>query len=274
MLAFGFGQISEAIKNSGFNVFLLFYYNQVLGISATATSIALAIALIFDAISDPIAGSVSDKLQTRWGRRHPLIFFAAFPLALTFYLLFNPPELSQAGSVAWLLIFAILVRASMTFYHVPHLALGAELATDYDQRSTLYGFSTFFALMGGAAFLPLSYRLFFPTTEEFNPALLNQDAYGAWSVFAGVIMIFAILVCVYGTRHEIPRLRDRVGPVRAKFGGMQLLVEVRQIFANQSFRAIFFGMDNDPLDTSFKYCTDCWAKNRICLGKNIQSIYF
>lgn len=79
MFSFGFGQLAEAIKNSGFNVFLLFYYNQVLGVSATLTSVALAIALMFDAVSDPLVGSFSDKLRTRYGRRHPLILLAALP---------------------------------------------------------------------------------------------------------------------------------------------------------------------------------------------------
>ena len=244
MFAYGFGQISEAIKNTGFNIFLLFYYNQVLQVSATATSIALAIALVFDAITDPLAGSLSDKTRTRWGRRHPFILFSAIPLAITFYLLFNPPAgLSDFGNVIWLLTFAVLVRAAMTFYHIPHLALGAEMAEDYNQRSTMYAFNTFCGFLGGAMFLPLSYRLFFPTTEEFNPALLNQAAYSPWALFAGGIMIFAIVVCVVGTAKQIPRMREKSSkPPQEKFGPARLLVEMRQAFRNRSFRAIFFGM--------------------------------
>ncbi|MBA58004.1 MAG: hypothetical protein CMQ40_02410 [Gammaproteobacteria bacterium] len=243
MISYGTGQIAEAIKNSGFNVFLLFYYNQVLGISATATSIALAIALVFDAFTDPLAGSLSDKYNSRWGQRHPFIFFSAFPLALTFFLLFNPPgDLGEFGLVLWLGVFAILVRASMTFYHVPHLALGAELAEDYDQRSTLYSFSVFLGYMGGAIFVPLSYRVFFPTTQEFNPALLNEDAYFFWSLFAGVLMILAIFICVYGTRSEIPRLRSRTNKNLAKFDFSRLYKELSDAFSNSSFQAIFFGM--------------------------------
>lgn len=127
MMTYGFGQIAEAIKNQGFGVFLLFYYNQVLYVSATGTSIALAVALVFDAVTDPIAGSLSDKLRSVWGRRHPFILISAFPLAVTFYFLFNPPEdLSEFEYIMWLGVFAVLVRASMTFYHVPHLALGAD----------------------------------------------------------------------------------------------------------------------------------------------------
>lgn len=243
MLAYGAGQIAEAVKNTGFNVFLLFYYNQVLHVSATGTSIVLAIALIFDAVSDPVAGGLSDKFRSRWGRRHPFILFAAFPLAITFIALFNPPEgLSELGYLVWLGVFAVLVRASMTFYHIPHLALGAEMAQDYNQRSTLYAFSTFFAFMGGAMFLPLSYRLFFPTSEEFNPALLNQAAYLPWTLLAAVIIIVAIFVCVLGTASEIPRLREREVAPRFRFGLRQLIREVGDAFTNRSFRASFFGM--------------------------------
>ncbi len=243
MVAYGFGQVAEAIKNTGFSVFLLFYYNQVLQVPATGISIALAVALIFDAITDPLAGGLSDKVRTRWGRRHPFILFSAIPLAVTFYLLFNPPQgLSEAGLVAWLLIFAVLVRAAMTFYHIPHMALGAELARDYNQRSTMYAFNTLFGFLGGAMFIPLSYRLFFPTTEEFNPALLNHAAYTPWSLFAGGLMIFAIVVCVLGTKSEIPRLRELATPALRRFGFRALLTEVMDAFTNKSFRSIFIGM--------------------------------
>lgn len=243
MLAYGFGQVAESIKNQGFNVFLLFYYNQVLQVSATGSAIALAIALIFDAVTDPVAGSLSDKLHSRWGRRHPFILFSAVPLAISFYLLFNPPVgLSELTYVIWLAVFAILVRGSLTFYHVPHLALGAEMARDYDQRSTMYALSTFFGFLGAVVFIPISYRVFFPTTEAFNPGLLNQGAYSSWAIFAGATMIFAVLVCVIGTRHEIPRLRRAQNISVDRFSMFRMLGEVKEVFKNHSFFVLFFGM--------------------------------
>jgi GPH family glycoside/pentoside/hexuronide:cation symporter len=244
MVSYGFGQVAESTKNTGFNIFLLFYYNQVLHVSATGTSIALAVALVFDAFTDPLAGSLSDKARTRWGRRHPFILLSALPLAATFYFLFNPPVgLSEIGNLFWLVTFAVLVRAAMTFYHVPHLALGAEMARDYNQRSSMYAFNTFFGFLGGALFVPISYRLFFPTTEEFNPGLLNHDAYSEWALFAGGVMIFSILVCVLGTAKEIPRLREEsTAPSREKFSVPQMLIELMEAFRNKSFRAVFFGM--------------------------------
>jgi Na+/melibiose symporter-like transporter len=150
--------------------------------------------------------------------------------------------LSELTYIIWLVVFAILVRGSLTFYHVSHLALGAEMAQDYDQRSTMYAFSTFFRTMGAVAFIPLSYRVFFPTTEAFNPGLLNQGAYSSWAIFAGAIMIFAVLVCVIGTCHEIPRLRKTLNISINRFSMFRTLLEVRGIFKNKSFSALFFGM--------------------------------
>jgi len=63
-LFWGIGQVGEGVKNSAFNSFLLFYYNQILGVSATLTAVALAVAVLFDAISDPLAGSISDRFQS------------------------------------------------------------------------------------------------------------------------------------------------------------------------------------------------------------------
>ena len=132
MFAYGLGQAAEGVKNQAFNVFLLFYYQQVIGIPGTLAGLALGIAMVFDAITDPVAGVISDRVRTRWGRRHPFMFFSAFPLVICFVALFSPPDgLEEFGHFIWLTAFAILVRGALTFYYVPHLALGAELAQDY-----------------------------------------------------------------------------------------------------------------------------------------------
>jgi glycoside/pentoside/hexuronide:cation symporter, GPH family len=241
MVSFGIGQTAEGISNAAFNTFVLFYYQQVVGVSGTLTGIALGIALCFDAVTDPLAGAVSDKFRTRWGRRHPFMLVAAIPLAFAFYFLFNPPGgLDEFGSFLWLTLFAVLVRGCMTFYHIPHLALGAEMARDYNQRSTLYAFSTLFSIVGGALTGFLAYRLFFPTTPEFNPGLLNPAGYVNFATTFGIAMSIAILACVWGTRKEIPHLRQ---PVQiAPFGILRLVKEIAQVFQNRSFRALFFGM--------------------------------
>ncbi len=241
MIAFGVGQAAEGIKNTAFNTFLLFFYQQVVGVSGTLTGIALGIALCFDAITDPIAGTISDKANTRWGRRHPFMLAAALPLAVSFYCLFSPPAaLTEFESFLWLTLFAVLVRGSLTFFHIPHLALGADLARDYTQRSTIFAFSTLFSAIGGAFTGFFAYRLFFPTTPEYNPGLLNPGGYVGFGATFGIAMAIAILTCFLGTFREIPHLRRAVRVER--FGLLKLGRELRDVFRNKSFRALFFGM--------------------------------
>ncbi len=240
MLAFGIGQVAEGVKNQAFNVFVLFYYQQVIGIPGTLAGLALGVALVFDAVTDPIAGVVSDRFQSRFGRRHPFLLMSALPLALFFVGLFNPPDnMSDIGNFLWLTGFAIGVRAALTFYHVPHLALGAEMATDYAQRSTVFAFSTVFSISGMAAVGFIGYRYFFPTTDLFNPGTLNPDAYAGFSLFFALVMVIVIVTCCIGTASEIPHLAK---PSARPFTLRSIRDDYSDVFQNRSFRTLFFGM--------------------------------
>ncbi len=241
MLAFGVGQVAEGVKNQAFNVFVLFYYQQVIGISGSLAGLALGIAMVFDAVSDPVAGVVSDRLRTRWGRRHPFMFISAFPLVFAFIALFSPPDgMTEFSNFLWLTLFAVLVRASLTFYYVPHLALGAEIAQDYNQRSTVFAMSSVFAITAMALVSIVGYRVFFPTTEEFNPGTLDPDSYLPFAEFFAAVMFLAIMACCFGTRKEIPhmQLERETTPLSLA----NTLADFKAVFSNRSYRLIFFGM--------------------------------
>ena len=85
---FAVGQIPEGVQSTSFGFFLLFFYNQVLGLSGFLASLAIVVALLVDAVSDPVIGSWSDGVRHRWGRRHPFMYAAAIPFAICFYFLF------------------------------------------------------------------------------------------------------------------------------------------------------------------------------------------
>ena len=89
--SFGLGSIAYGVKDSGFATFLLLFYNQVLGMDPFMVSVALAIAMVFDAVTDPVVGTLSDNLNTRWGRRHPLMLIASVPLGICLFMVFAPP---------------------------------------------------------------------------------------------------------------------------------------------------------------------------------------
>ena len=137
MFTYGIGTIAIGIKNSLLGTFLLLYFNQVLGLPAVLVASALAVALVVDAFSDPIVGIWSDRVRSRWGRRHPFIYAAIIPFTLSYYFILQNPgsistgEITESELFVRLLVLLIIMRLSMTFYEVPRGALQPELTKDY-----------------------------------------------------------------------------------------------------------------------------------------------
>jgi len=239
---YGLGQAAEGIKNYSFAVFLLFYFNQVLGLSGTLCGLALAIALTFDAVTDPLAGTLSDRLDSRWGRRHPFMYAAALPLALFFSLLFSPPEwLGEWGLFCWLTGFAVLTRFSMTLYHVPHMALGAELTDDYDARSRVVLIRSLGSFVGTAFAVTAAFLYFMRATDAYPDGRLNPDAYPAYAVFAAMLMAASILASAAGTHRRIPFLP---GPDRSPDSGniaLRVIRDIRAALQVRPFRSLTVG---------------------------------
>ena len=220
---------------------VLFYYNQVLEVSGTLCGLALGIALLFDAVTDPLTGSLSDNWKSKWGRRHPFMYASAIPLGFCFYFLFVPPELSEIGLFIWLTTFAVLTRAAMTLYHVPHIALGAELTSNFEERTVVVSFRQGFSTIGNLASVALAFLVFFVSTEEFANGQLNQAAYPPFAFTVAILMVITIWISGIGTHRQIPLLPP--GPaVPEKFSPGRVMREAGQALSNSSFRWLFFGV--------------------------------
>ena len=236
-LSYGVGQVAEGMKNTGFALFVLFYYNQVLGLDGYLCGLALGVALLFDAVTDPLAGSLSDNWRSRWGRRHPFMVASAIPLGLAFWGLFSPPAMSSAGLFAWLLTFAVLTRAAMTLYHVPHMALGAEMTANFEQRTSIVAFRQAFGYVGMGIAGGIGLGIFF---ADERGGRLNAEAYPPFAFVLGIAMILTIWMSAWGTRREIPHLpRPDPGSARVL---PRLISETRSAFRNASFRWLFAGV--------------------------------
>lgn len=236
-LLYGVGQLPEGIKSAAFGFFLLFYYNQVLGLSGTLAGIAVFIALCIDAVSDPIVGSWSDFVRSRWGRRHPFMYAAAVPFALCFFLLFVPPDgLGQTGLFLWLLTFAVLTRTTQTFYTVPYMALGAELTRDYDERTLLSSLRTVFQLVGMFLVLIGGSLLFFRPSATHANGQLDPAAYFPFALACVPFLLVGIWLAALGTHARIPHLQQ-AQTVR-RFSLMEVVGDVRIAFLIPSFVAV------------------------------------
>jgi Na+/melibiose symporter-like transporter len=170
------------------------------------------------------------------------MYVSALPLAVTFYLLFIPPEgLGQVELFGWLTVFAILVRGSMTLYHVPHLALGAELSSDYHERTGIVGYRTVFGIGGAFTVTVLGFFYFFRPTAEYAQGQLNPAAYPLFAGFFALAMLATIWYSALGTHARIPTLTaapDQPEP----FSARRVMGEVVEVLRNRSFRNLFIGI--------------------------------
>lgn len=239
--AYGFGQISEGLKTASFELFVFFYYVQVLGLAGTLAGAATFLALLVDAVSDPWVGALSDHTRHRFGRRHPWIYAAPIPLAISFTLLFSPPEgLGELGLFLWLLGFAVTSRIAITLFHVPHTALGAELSDDYRERTTIVAVRTFFGLFGSLLASIAGLGFFFAATTERPLGQLDASAYPSYGLAAALGMAIAILLCGLGTHHRIPTLRS--APVHGEATLRGTWRRTLEALRGPSFRALFVGL--------------------------------
>ncbi|WP_203291539.1 MFS transporter [Maricaulis parjimensis] len=239
---YGFGSVAYGIKDLAFRVFLLYYYNLVVGAPAALVSAAIMVALIVDAISDPIVGQISDNLRTKWGRRHPLMYLSAIPAALSFFFLWFPPDgLEGTALFFYLVILASAVRTFITLYEIPSSALAPELATDYDERTTIAGYRFFFGYIGGIGLYFLALRYLFPPTAEHPFGITNPEGYVAFGIMGALIMFTTVVISTAGTHSRIKYMRNLPPPQRRN--PLQTLMLMRQTFSHRGFLAILgFGV--------------------------------
>jgi len=170
---------------------------------ASLVGLALLVALLIDAIIDPILGNLSDRTYTRWGRRLPWLYAAPIPLAIAWVVLWTP----AAGEVPsfWnLLGVAVVVRILLSACEVPSISLLPEITSDYVERTTLFRFRYMSGWLGGILMMTLAYTVFL-TGEN---GLLNREGYFGFALFGGILMAISVMGSAFGQHHLVARLPD------------------------------------------------------------------
>lgn len=238
-LTYGIGSIAFGVKDNGFSTFLLVFYNQVIGMPAWQVSLALMIALVFDAFVDPFVGHMSDRTRTKWGRRHPYLYASALPVALFYLLLWNPPDIDGTLLFAYLLGTAFLVRASLSTYEVPSAALAPELTSDYHERTSVLSFRYLFGWFGGLGMMVIAFQyLLVPSAEQPN-GMLNHDGYEMYALISSIVMFVVILITAFGTHGEIKNL-PKPGPVLGSF--KDHIKGIKTALSNKAFAILMLTM--------------------------------
>lgn len=227
---YGLGDWPTVAALTARSFFWLLFLTEIVGLPIGIAGTVVAVGRVWDAINDPLVGTLSDRLETRFGRRRPFFLIGALPLGLTFFLTFYAPNFQSIGAyVAYYIIVFFVFDTSFTLVNVPYSALTAELTQDYDERSSLAGWrmsmALFATLVTAALFQQLAENVFanwYP--DAVNPAALG---YATAAAFWGVVMVIVpLLLFVF---IEEPKNVPEAEP-------LDIGKTFREVFRNQSFK--------------------------------------
>ncbi|MCI0608743.1 MAG: MFS transporter [Anaerolineae bacterium] len=148
-LLYGSGDWGIASVGIMRSIFYAIYLTDVVGLEPRLASFGAIVGIIWDAINDPLIGTFSDRLNTRWGRRRPFLLWFSIPFAISFVILWSAPKWdNQIALLIYVTLSFMLADTLQTLISVPYLSLTPELTPDYDERTTLTSFRSFFQLVG------------------------------------------------------------------------------------------------------------------------------
>ena len=204
---------------------LLYFLTDTVGLSAALAGGIVIIGKVWDAVTDPMVGFLSDRTTSRWGRRRPYLLFGAVPLFVAMIIMFTNPRIS---SQAWLFVWGVgafcLLSTVYTIVNIPYSSLTPELTKDFHEKTSLngyrFGFAVLGTLLGAGATLPI--------INAMGNENLGFTVVGA--VFGAAMMITA-LITFFSVRE----------PIRASAPAPQkFFASYGKVLRNRPYRKILF----------------------------------
>lgn len=226
---YGLGDWGTAASTTARNVFWFFFLTSVVGLDAAIAGTVFLVGRLWDGINDPIVGMLTDRVQTRWGRRRPFLLFAAVPFGIAFALMFTVPPFTERWAIVLYYVAVFLAFDSLyTLINVPYSAMTPELTEDYDERSNLAGWrigvSILASLLTGGLFKVMAENVFAP---QFGGVSGLQTGYALAGALWGATMIIPYLLLVMVVREpEREVQKDPIRPIQT----------FKEVFSNRPFR--------------------------------------
>jgi GPH family glycoside/pentoside/hexuronide:cation symporter len=229
-------KIGYSVAETGINavetllrLYLLIFYTDAVGLSPGLTGLAVALGLLWDAVTDPLMGYLSDRWYERLGGRRLFLWVGGVLLAVSVYVLFSPPDLPETWQkFAYLLAGFLFLNTAMTVLSVPHMAMAGEMTTDRDERSTLFAIRFGFGNMGAivGAGLP---GAFLAGEAAERTAAAQLGAMNSMSVIlAGIVLGVALLAWAATSRQPMHHQAENVSLRSSVLASLQ----------NQAFRPL------------------------------------
>ena len=223
-MGYGLGDTASNFFFATFNLFLLYYYTDIFGLSAAAVGTMFLVTKILDAVSDPIMGLIADRTNSRWGKFRPYILWAAVPYGFCGYAMFANPDLSYTGKLIYAYITYSLMMLAYTAINVPYSALMGVISPLSIERTKVASYRFFCAFAAG--------WLVGTFVTPLKNILGNGDeALG----FQFTMLIFAVIsVALFWI--TFATTKERVTPVSAR---SDVKLDLKALFDNGPWKALF-----------------------------------
>ena len=229
-LAYGVGDMGSGMTSNLIAFSFLIFLTEVAGINPLAAGTVLLIGRVWDAVNDPLVGMLSDRTQTRWGRRYPWILLSTLPFGITFFLMWLVPGGSAGFRFWYYVVTSVLFQIFFTTANLPYSTLTAELTQDYDERTDLTSFRLGFSLLGAISALALGLVV----TTQVKDETLQYTVLGG---VCAILSIIPLLVCVFGTyghAQKVQTLAAQVDPGTSE-PDLPFIQQIRIAFSNRAF---------------------------------------
>jgi glycoside/pentoside/hexuronide:cation symporter, GPH family len=193
-VGYGIGDVGSNIFIVTSGLFLLFFLTNVLDVNPALAGLVLLFPKLWDVISDPLMGGISDVTHSRFGRRRPYLLAAAIPFGLIFYLLFFTPQLdSELAKALYVGLMFALGCTVFTVFNVPYSSMVAEMSDDYNERMSI----TSFRMIGSSVGVLLAGGLAMPLVEMGGG---GEVGFRFMGFVLGIMITIFCLISFFGTR--------------------------------------------------------------------------
>jgi oligogalacturonide transporter len=223
LVAYGLGDMYGGGAFMIVGLLFLFYLTEVVGLSPALAGMVFGIGKVWDAVSDPLMGYLSDRTRSRYGRRRVYFLAGIVPIAVSFIILWLPLKTESQALLFLYYSFAYVVFATVfTMVMIPYSALAAELSPDYQVRNRLSGARLLFS--GFSSLLAATVPKIIIDSSNGPPSA----GYVTMSIVFGIFFALPWLITFFGTWEDDHTMEESYAE--------NFLKEFLSIFKNRSFR--------------------------------------
>ena len=220
-IGYGFGDAASSMFWKIFGMYSLFFYTDVLGITAAAAGTMFLVARLWDSFFDVFVGIISDRTKSRYGKYRPFLLWFAIPFAVMGAITFFAPDFGQTGKLVYAYITYSLMMIVYSMINVPYASLLGAISSDPTERNSLSSYRMSFAFIGSFVTFMLLQPLIDFFSKTFGHQTLAEAAKAAESSVStspvgwvmgvsaiGMICVVLFMLCFSWTKERVTQIES------------------------------------------------------------------